>query len=69
MALTSAELRTKKSGELEKMLTQLRDELQQMRFDLSAGRVKNIREIRDRKRDIARIQTVLSETRLDQDEE
>lgn len=43
------------------MLPELRKELQQMEFDLAAGRVKNIREIRDRKRTIARINTVLAE--------
>ena len=40
---------------------ELQEELQQMRFDLAAGRVKNIREIRDRKQTIARIKTVLAE--------
>lgn len=59
--MQAAELRTKKPGELKKLLGELRKELQQMQFDLAAGRVKNIREIRDRKRTIARIQTVLAE--------
>lgn len=58
------DLRTKKEGELIKLLGELRDELQQMQFALAAGRVKNIREIRDRKRTIARILTVLAEQRV-----
>lgn len=55
------ELRSKKTGELTKLLSELRNELQQMRFDLAAGRVKNIREIRSRRRTIAKIKTVLAE--------
>ena len=59
--MKAAELRTKSAGELTRMLNEMRSELQQMKFDLAAGRVKNIREIRDRKRTIARIQTVLAD--------
>lgn len=55
------ELRSKKTAELTKLLAELRKELQQMRFDLAAGRVKNIREIRSRRRTIAKIKTVLAE--------
>ncbi len=35
------------------------DKLRQLRFDLAAGKVKNIREIREIKKDIARIKTLM----------
>jgi len=45
--------------ELQKILLEKKDKLRQLRFDLSAGKVKNIREIRETKKDIARIMTIL----------
>jgi len=41
-----AELRQKAKGELEKILADSRERLSQLRFDLAAGKVKNVREIR-----------------------
>lgn len=45
--------------ELKKSLGEKRERLRQLRFDLAAGKVKNIREIRAIKKDIARILTNL----------
>lgn len=45
--------------EILKMLQEKREKLRQLRFDLSAGKVKNVREIRQIKKDIARILTSL----------
>jgi len=53
-----AELRQKAKGELEKILADSRERLSQLRFDLAAGKVKNVREIRKIKKDIARILTI-----------
>jgi len=53
-----AELRQKAKGELEKILADSRERLRQLRFDLAAGKVKNVREIRKIKKDIARILTI-----------
>ena len=53
------ELRQKSKPELQKLLTELRERLRQLRFDLAAGKVKNVREIRQIKKDIARILTML----------
>ena len=53
-----AELRQKAKGELEKILADSRERLSQLRFDLAAGKVKNVREIRKIKKDIARILTL-----------
>jgi len=47
-------------GELQRTLPGLKEKLRQFRFDLVAGKVKNIREIRETKKDIARIMTILN---------
>ena len=54
-----AELRQKSKLELQKLLQDNRERLRQLRFDLAAGKVKNVREIRLIKKDIARILTLL----------
>jgi len=46
--------------ELIKKLEEDREKLRQLKFDLSAGKVKNVREIRKIKKDIARILTSLN---------
>ena len=53
------ELRQKSKDELQKLLQNLREKQRQLRFDLASGKIKNIREIRQIKKDIARILTVL----------
>lgn len=55
------ELREKKEDELKKILSKKREKLQEIRFKLSSGRVKNVKEARDLKKDIARILTILKE--------
>jgi len=54
-----SELRQKSKSELQKLLLDNRERLRQLRFDLAAGKVKNVREIRQIKKDIARILTLL----------
>lgn len=53
------ELRQKTKSEIEKLLQDNRARLRQLRFDLSAGKIKNVREIRKIKKQIARILTLL----------
>lgn len=53
------ELKQKSKKELQRLWQEDREKLRQLRFDLSAGKVKNVREIRKIKKDIARILTVL----------
>jgi len=53
-----SELRQKSKSELKKILQDLRERLRQLRFDLSSGKVKNVRELRKIKKDIARILTI-----------
>jgi ribosomal protein L29 len=45
--------------ELRKELQAREEKLSRLRFDLSAGKVKNIREIRHIKKDIAQIMTLI----------
>jgi len=57
--MKTSELRQKSRAELQKLLQDNRERLRQLRFDLAAGKVKNVREIRLIKKDIARILTLL----------
>lgn len=54
------ELKQKSKEELQKQLQESRDKLRQLRFDLSAGKVKNVREIRQIRRINAQILTLLN---------
>ena len=53
------ELRLKSKAELKKILEDNREKLRQLHFDLSAGKIKNVREIRRIKKEIAQILTLL----------
>ena len=55
------ELQRKSKLELQKILEDNREKLRQLRFDLSAGKVKNVREIRRIKKEIAQILTILKQ--------
>ena len=51
--------KTKPEAELQKELKTNRDKLENLSFDLAAGKVKNIREIRHLKKAVAQILTIL----------
>lgn len=51
------ELKKKPAAELAKTVLDLREKLWQYKIDLAEGKVKNIKEIRVMKKDIARILT------------
>lgn len=53
------ELQHKPPLELRKLLKEKREQLRVLRFDLAAGKVKNVSEIRAVRKDIARILTAL----------
>ena len=57
--METEELRQKSKDELKKIVQDSRERLRQLRFDLAAGKVKNVREIRKIKKEIARILTIL----------
>lgn len=56
-----SEFREKSEKELEKILSEKRKKLQEVRFNLSSGRVKNTKEARNLRKEIARILTILKE--------
>ena len=56
-----SELRQRSKSELQKILVDNQEKLRQLRFDLSAGKVKNVREVRRIKKEIARILTLFTE--------
>lgn len=55
------ELRQKPKMELQKLVREKREKLRQLRFDLASGKVKNVREIRQIKKDVAKILTILKQ--------
>lgn len=57
MKLRELKLKTKK--ELQENLISLREKLRELRFNLAGGKVKNIREVHQTKKGIARILTLL----------
>lgn len=54
-------LRKKPKTELQRMLSSSQEKLRKLRFDLASGKVKNIREIRALRKEIAQILTILKE--------
>lgn len=57
------ELRTKPEKELERMLKDEREHLRELGFDLASKKLKKVREVRDSKKLIAKILTLLNEKR------
>jgi len=52
------ELKQKSKPELQKILMDRRERLRNLKFDLASGKVKNVREIRALKKEIARVLTI-----------
>ena len=46
--------------ELYRILLDKKEKTRQFKFDISAGKLKNVREVRETRRDIARILTILT---------
>lgn len=63
--MKSKEIRNKSVESLRELLKERRERLRDLRFALSGGKVKNVREIREVKRDIARISTIIKEKEND----
>lgn len=55
------DLRIKSENELKTLLSDSRDKLREMRFNVSQRQLKNVREIRKAKNLIAQVQTLLRE--------
>lgn len=54
------QLKNKPLPELQKNLSEYQEKLRKLKFDLAAGKVKNIREIKMTKKAIARILTIIN---------
>jgi large subunit ribosomal protein L29 len=61
--MKAEELRKKSKSDLEKILKEKKERLRNLRFGLVSGKIKNTREIRETKKDIARILTLLRNTK------
>lgn len=59
--MKTGELRKKTKTELNKTLEDLQKNLREIRFKLATKKIKNFREIRQTKKDIAKILTLLKE--------
>jgi large subunit ribosomal protein L29 len=59
--MKAIELRDKKTAELKKIILDLRKELFNLRFQASSAQLKNTARVRQVRRDIARIKTVIGE--------
>ena len=57
------ELREKNKEELIKMLAEKRETLRKLRFDVASKQIKNNREIRESRKDIARIMTLINQAK------
>jgi len=55
------ELREKNIGELKKLLIEKREYARKLRFDISSKQIKNTKDLKNTKRDIARILTLINE--------
>ena len=55
------ELRQKSKDDLGRTLKEDREKLRQLRFDLASGKVKNVKEVSNLKKKIARTLTILKE--------
>jgi large subunit ribosomal protein L29 len=54
--------------ELRHILSDSKEKIEQLRFDLAAGKGKNVAEIRKIRKDIARLETILKERALNNKE-
>lgn len=55
------ELREKNIEELKKLLAEKQEAVRKLRFDISSKQIKNNRDLRNSKKDIARILTLINE--------
>jgi len=55
------ELKNKKEVELHRILTDTRNTLRELRFNYVSGQLKNVRDIRENKKTVARVLTILKE--------
>lgn len=59
--MKTKELRQKSDEELQKLLEDFKSKAVELKFNVSAGRVKNVQEMHQVKKDIARIYTLMNQ--------
>lgn len=59
--MKTKELRKLSKKELENLLAEKKKKLQRFSFQLDSGKSKNIKEVRESKKDIAKILTIIKE--------
>jgi len=59
--MKAIELRKRDNKELEKMVQELVKKLSDLRFKFSSGKLKNVKEINNSKKEMARILTIINE--------
>jgi large subunit ribosomal protein L29 len=57
------ELREKNTEELKKLLSEKREAARKLRFDIASKQIKNVRDLRNSKKDIAKILTLINESK------
>ena len=62
--MKAKEIRERSDDELRKALGDLEEQLFKLRFQKSTGQIENPQKIREVRKDIARVQTVLNEHRF-----
>ncbi|MDP2855704.1 MAG: 50S ribosomal protein L29 [bacterium] len=62
--MKTKELQKLADSEFKKTLEQNQEKLRSLRFDLASGKVKNVREIRETRKTIARIYTIIKERKI-----
>lgn len=62
--MKAKELKNKKPNELLELLADSYKKLTELKFSLASGKVKNVRSIKNLKKDIARILTILNEMNI-----
>jgi large subunit ribosomal protein L29 len=61
--MKAKEIRERSDDELQKTLGDLEEQLFKLRFQKSTGQIENPQKIREVRKDIARVQTVINERR------
>jgi large subunit ribosomal protein L29 len=59
--MKSKDLIKKDHAELEKHLEEKRNKIKEMRFKVSAGGIKNVKDFKESKKEIARVLTILNQ--------
>jgi large subunit ribosomal protein L29 len=64
MASRTEELREKKKEELENTERELAEQIFRLRFQLTTGQTEGLKKLREAKKDLARVKTLLREAEL-----